>query len=76
MLPGRRQKRITADIPSVLCVIDISLLIVITTFQFEKAKQDDALDDLSDLLGELKNMAVDMGSEIGRSVLCNIMFYL
>ncbi|KAF3540352.1 hypothetical protein F2Q69_00025202 [Brassica cretica] len=32
----------------------------------EKAKQDDGLSDLSDLLGELKNMAVDMGSEIGR----------
>ncbi|XVF11841.1 hypothetical protein REPUB_Repub08aG0062000 [Reevesia pubescens] len=39
------------------------------TFQkveFEKAKQDDALSDLSDLLGELKGMAVDMGSEIER----------
>ncbi|KAK8604559.1 hypothetical protein V6N13_099497 [Hibiscus sabdariffa] len=34
--------------------------------EFEKAKQDDALSDLSDLLGELKVMAVDMGSEIGR----------
>ncbi|XP_055829203.1 SNAP25 homologous protein SNAP33-like [Solanum dulcamara] len=32
----------------------------------EKAKQDDGLSDLSDLLGELKNMAVDMGSEIER----------
>lgn len=32
----------------------------------EKAKQDDGLSDLSDVLGELKNMAVDMGSEIGR----------
>ncbi|CAN4099390.1 unnamed protein product [Withania somnifera] len=31
----------------------------------EKAKQDDGLEDLSNLLGELKNMAVDMGSEIG-----------
>lgn len=30
----------------------------------EKAKQDDGLSDLSDLLGELKNMAVDMGSEM------------
>lgn len=30
----------------------------------EKAKQDDGLSDLSDILGELKNMAVDMGSEI------------
>ncbi|CAN4100389.1 unnamed protein product [Withania somnifera] len=32
----------------------------------EKAKQDDGLEDLSNLLGELKNMAVDMGSEIER----------
>lgn len=32
----------------------------------EKAKQDDGLADLSDLLGELKNMAVDMGTEIER----------
>ncbi|KAK1317933.1 hypothetical protein QJS10_CPA05g00953 [Acorus calamus] len=34
--------------------------------QVEKDKQDDALSDLSNLLGELKTMAVDMGSEIGR----------
>lgn len=34
--------------------------------QMEKEKQDDALTDLSNLLGELKNMAVDMGSEIER----------
>ncbi|XP_010546183.1 PREDICTED: SNAP25 homologous protein SNAP33 [Tarenaya hassleriana] len=34
--------------------------------EVEKAKQDDALSDLSDLLGDLKNMAVDMGSEIER----------
>ncbi|KAK4374595.1 hypothetical protein RND71_005272 [Anisodus tanguticus] len=32
----------------------------------EKVKQDDGLSDLSNLLGELKNMAVDMGSEIER----------
>lgn len=32
--------------------------------EMEKAKQDDGLSDLSDLLGELKNMAVDMGSEM------------
>ena len=32
----------------------------------EKAKQDDGLADLSDLLSELKNMAVDMGTEIER----------
>lgn len=36
--------------------------------QIEKGKQDDALSDLSDLLGELKGMAVDMGSEIDRLV--------
>ncbi|KAF8005708.1 hypothetical protein BT93_K0098 [Corymbia citriodora subsp. variegata] len=34
--------------------------------EVEKAKQDDSLSDLSDLLGELKEMAVDMGSEIER----------
>ncbi|RDY04800.1 SNAP25-likeous protein SNAP33 [Mucuna pruriens] len=32
--------------------------------EVEKGKQDDALSDLSDLLGELKGMAMDMGSEI------------
>ncbi|CAN6805571.1 unnamed protein product, partial [Brassica oleracea] len=34
--------------------------------EVEKAKQDDGLADLSDLLSELKNMAVDMGTEIER----------
>jgi len=34
--------------------------------EVEKAKQDDALSDLSNLLGDLKNMAVDMGGEINR----------
>ncbi|KAK4794896.1 hypothetical protein SAY86_012890 [Trapa natans] len=34
--------------------------------EVEKKKQDDGLNDLSDLLGELKEMAVDMGSEIER----------
>ncbi|KAH0872665.1 hypothetical protein HID58_070027 [Brassica napus] len=34
--------------------------------EMEKAKQDDGLADLSDLLGELKNMAIDMGTEIER----------
>ncbi|KAF9624118.1 hypothetical protein IFM89_008056 [Coptis chinensis] len=34
--------------------------------EVEKAKQDDALNDLSNILGELKVMAMDMGSEIGR----------
>jgi len=32
----------------------------------EKTKQDDALDDLSNILGDLKGMAVDMGSELER----------
>ncbi|KAM7256068.1 hypothetical protein ACFE04_011809 [Oxalis oulophora] len=32
--------------------------------EFEKAKQDDALTDISDILGELKEMAIDMGTEI------------
>ncbi|KAB2633575.1 SNAP25 ous protein SNAP33-like [Pyrus ussuriensis x Pyrus communis] len=34
--------------------------------EVEKSKQDDGLSDLSDLLGELKGMAIDMGSEIER----------
>ena len=34
--------------------------------QFEKSKKDDALSDLSNVIGELKNMAVDMGAEIDR----------
>ncbi|KAF3505118.1 hypothetical protein F2Q69_00045278 [Brassica cretica] len=34
--------------------------------EMEKAKQDVGLADLSDLLGELKNMAIDMGTEIER----------
>lgn len=32
----------------------------------EKAKQDDALSDLSNILGDLKGMAVDMGTELDR----------
>ena len=35
-------------------------------YQAEKAKQDDALSDLSDILGDLKGMAVDMGTELDR----------
>lgn len=34
----------------------------------EKAKQDDALSDLSNILGDLKGMAVDMGGELDRLV--------
>ncbi|KAI6686352.1 hypothetical protein NL676_032265 [Syzygium grande] len=34
--------------------------------QVEKAKQDDALSDLSNVLSELKSMAVDMGGELDR----------
>lgn len=36
--------------------------------QVENAKQDDAFSDLSNILGELKGMALDMGSEIDRFV--------
>lgn len=36
--------------------------------QVEKAKQDDAFSDLSNILGDLKNMAVDIGGELDRSV--------
>ncbi|CAI9111918.1 OLC1v1012262C1 [Oldenlandia corymbosa var. corymbosa] len=32
--------------------------------EVEKMKQDDALSDLSNVLGELKSMAIDMGAEI------------
>lgn len=36
-------------------------------------KQDDTLSDLSNLLGELKDMAIDMGSEIeGLVIFCYI----
>ena len=34
--------------------------------EMEKEKQEDALSDLSNVLGELKSMALDMGSEIER----------
>ncbi|KAF5777171.1 putative target SNARE coiled-coil domain-containing protein [Helianthus annuus] len=34
--------------------------------EMEKEKQDDALDDLSSVLGDLKGMANDMGSELDR----------
>nr|CAD1837913.1 unnamed protein product [Ananas comosus var. bracteatus] len=34
--------------------------------QIEKAKQDDSLGDLSNVLGQLKDMALDMGTEIER----------
>lgn len=34
--------------------------------EVEKEKQDDALSDLSNILGDLKNMAFDMGSELDR----------
>ncbi|CAK9330089.1 unnamed protein product [Citrullus colocynthis] len=34
--------------------------------EVEKVKQEDALSDLSNILGELKEMAVDMGSELDR----------
>lgn len=44
------------------------LLIFWLFYQIEKAKQDNALSDLSNLLGELKEMAVDMGAELDRFV--------
>ncbi|KAL7587811.1 putative SNAP25 homologous protein SNAP30 [Lactuca sativa] len=34
--------------------------------EVEKEKQDEALDDLSDILGDLKGMATEMGSELDR----------
>ncbi|KAI3733750.1 hypothetical protein L6452_13205 [Arctium lappa] len=34
--------------------------------EWEKEKQDEALDDLSDVLGDLKGMASEMGSELDR----------
>ncbi|KAE9454429.1 hypothetical protein C3L33_13671, partial [Rhododendron williamsianum] len=34
--------------------------------ELEKAKQDDALSDLSDILGDLKGMAVGMGTELNK----------
>ncbi|KDP41280.1 hypothetical protein JCGZ_15687 [Jatropha curcas] len=34
--------------------------------ELEKAKQDDGLSELSDILGDLKGMAVDMGTELDR----------
>ncbi|KAL3748560.1 hypothetical protein ACJRO7_009749 [Eucalyptus globulus] len=35
--------------------------------EVEKSKQDDALSEISNILGELKGMAIDMGTEIERS---------
>lgn len=35
----------------------------------EKDKQDDGLSDLSDILGDLKGMAVEMGSELDKYLL-------
>ncbi|KAL8457581.1 hypothetical protein ACS0TY_035445 [Phlomoides rotata] len=39
---------------------------VLQKVEVEKEKQDDALSDLSNILGELKDMAIDMGCEIDR----------
>lgn len=36
----------------------------LTNLQIEKAKQDDGLDDLSNLLSQMKGVAVDMGTEL------------
>ncbi|KAI3805749.1 hypothetical protein L1987_21634 [Smallanthus sonchifolius] len=35
--------------------------------ELEKEKQDDTLDDLSSVLGDLKGMSSDMGSELDRT---------
>lgn len=51
--------------------LDFYLIVIILFWseeQVEKAKQDDALSELSNILGDLKDMAIDMGSEIDRSV--------
>ncbi|KAL6537840.1 SNAP25 protein snap30 [Orobanche minor] len=37
------------------------------SIEMEKGKQDDALSDLGDILGELKGMAAGMGSELDRA---------
>uniref|UniRef100_A0A453IN01 t-SNARE coiled-coil homology domain-containing protein n=1 Tax=Aegilops tauschii subsp. strangulata TaxID=200361 RepID=A0A453IN01_AEGTS len=37
-----------------------------TKLRAEKARQDDAFADLSNMLGNLKDMALDMGTEIDR----------
>lgn len=41
----------------------------------EIAKQDEVLSNLSDLLGELKNMAVDMGTAIERFSIKSLSIY-
>lgn len=44
--------------------------------QIEKTKQDDGLDDLSNMLDRMKNMATDMGTEIDRlAFLLNITIF-
>lgn len=42
------------------------------SFQVEKAKQDDAFADISNVLGELKSMAIDMGLEIERCAILSL----
>ncbi|KAK6925076.1 hypothetical protein RJ641_009402 [Dillenia turbinata] len=55
--PGPRSKsRVAAVEPTNAC----------EKIEVEKEKQDDALSNVSNILDELKIMAVDMGSEIGR----------
>lgn len=39
--------------------------------QMEKAEQDDGLSDLSNILGDLKGMASEMGSQLDR---CGVFF--
>uniref|UniRef100_A0A0E0JZE4 t-SNARE coiled-coil homology domain-containing protein n=1 Tax=Oryza punctata TaxID=4537 RepID=A0A0E0JZE4_ORYPU len=53
--PQSNARRFYSEPPSALQKVEI-----------EKAKQDDGLSDLSNILTELKGMAVDMGTEIDR----------
>ncbi|KAG9439787.1 hypothetical protein H6P81_019952 [Aristolochia fimbriata] len=53
--PAKPQQKSSAEPSSALEKVEV-----------EKTKQDDALSDLSNVLDQLKDMAVDMGSEIER----------
>lgn len=46
----------------------LSFKLIISFLQMETAKQDDALSNISNVLGELKEMAIDMGSAMDRLV--------
>lgn len=51
------------DLSSIASIHYLQFFLVL---QVEKQKQDDALDDLSGVLGQLKGMACDMGSDLDR----------